>query len=616
MKSLGAKISIYAGIVVLILSVGFGFFAYHYGSSAVLAEVEQALIMQAEEAGRYVESRFEVHLSILEAISNQAGIQGMQWELQKYMLRAEVERGAQFLGFGVVDLEGVARYIDETTDNLKEQDYVIKALEGNPVVANLTVDEVSGEAVLVFAVPIKRDEQVLGVLLGKRDGLTLSEITDRLGFGASGMGFILGADGVAYAHPERAYVSNQTNLLATYSEPDQLGNAIQELGFGNTGIIRYNKDGVIHLAGLAPIPSTDWVIGIGALENEVLENINGFQKLTVVIALVLVLLGFVAALIIARQISNPLRKVQETIEVVAEGDLTKSVDVKAKDEVGRVASALNTTIESMRGVISLLADTTGELGGTSEQMAATSEQVSASIEEIASTTNQFSSALDLMNRNAQTMSRNVQEISDKATRGETAVKGIVEEMGQLRDNTEKLARDISNLGTLSNQIGQIVDVINDIAEQTNLLALNAAIEAARAGEHGRGFAVVADEVRKLAEESSHATTEIETLISQIQSGIAHAVNDMNLGAKQTADALISVGDSGEILQGILSEVEGIVGAVQQITTGLEEANSSGQEIAGATEEQAASIGAIAAFAQKLSDLGVKLQELVSHFKIA
>ncbi len=273
------------------------------------------------------------------------------------------------------------------------------------------------------------------------------------------------------------------------------------------------------------------------------------------------------------------------------------------------------TVENLRQAIGLVADATNELAGTSQQMAAASEEVSASIEEVASTTNQFSSALDMMNESAQSMGEKADNISKQALQGEDAIEDIVKQMNGLRDDTQHMSDDVTKLGTLSNEVGKIVDVISAIADQTNLLALNAAIEAARAGEHGRGFAVVADEVRKLAEQSSAATSEITSLINQIQGGISSTVSGMDHSTNQATHAMDSVDKSGQILRSILRAVEGIVGQVQEISAVIEQTNSGGHEIASATEEQAASIQQVSNSAQDLTDMGAKLQELVRHFKL-
>ncbi len=615
MNSITTKISVYAGILVLIICAGLGFFAYNSGSSAVLGEVEQALVLQAEEAARYVEGRFELQLSTLEAIAERPEISSMDWQEQFPVLRAEHDRLGQFMAIGVVDSSGFARYDDGTTAELGDRDYVIQALAGKSMVSDLVVSRVNNSLVLMYAVPIKRDGQIVGALLGRRDGAVLSDITDRLGFGDAGWAFIVHPDGTAYANPNREDVINQVNLFQTQGNPGEIGFAIQELGVGNTGTIRYGHDGAARLAGLAPIPSTGWMIGIGALESNVLQGVDKFRTLLVWISIAFVLVGIVAAVIIARQIANPLQEVQKVIEAVAEGDLTQTVKVRTQDEIGRVASALNETISSVAKAMGLVSEATNELGETSQEMAAASQEVSASIEEVASTTNQFSSTLDRMNVNAQEMGKNVEVISNNAAEGQSAIEDILKQINELHNNTQDSTRNISKLGTLSDEIGHIVDVIGDIAEQTNLLALNAAIEAARAGEHGRGFAVVAEEVRKLAEQSATATTEITQLISQIQNGVTTSVVDMNKGAEQVSATVNSVDESGVILRKILEEVGGIVGAVQEISEGLEQSNIGGHEIASATEEQAASMQQVSQSAQDLTDMGAKLAELVDHFRL-
>ncbi len=213
------------------------------------------------------------------------------------------------------------------------------------------------------------------------------------------------------------------------------------------------------------------------------------------------------------------------------------------------------------------------------------------------------------------MNETVQGVSRQAADGTRAISDIVRQMQILRDNTQNLANEVGSLGSLSDEIGNIVNTISAIADQTNLLALNAAIEAARAGEHGRGFAVVADEVRKLAEQSSTATTDIGSLIGQIQNGITATVSGMSEGSRQAEMALDNVNQSSEILGNILEAVEEIERQVEEFTAGLEQVNSGGHEIASATEEQAASMQEVANSAQDLMDMGTKLKELIQHFKL-
>lgn len=614
-RGIAFKVSLYIGILVLFICGGLGIFAYTSGSSAVRDQVEQALIIQAQEAAGYVERTIQVELSTLETIAARPEITSMDWDVQRPVLQSEWGRLDSFLALGVVESNGIAQYSDGTSADLGNRDYVIKAFQDQSVVSDVLVSRVDGSLVVMAAVPIKNNGQVVGVLLGRLNGGTLSDITDGLGFGVNGWADIISADGTIFAHPERNYVLTQRNLLTDKDNLADAGRAIKELGVGNIGVVDYVLDGTARIVGYAPMTSTGWTIGIGAMEDEVLQRMYELRSITIIIALVYLTIGITVAIFLARQVANPLKQVQDVIEAAAAGDLTKFADVKSKDEIGAVADAVNKTMESIGKILVMTSDTALQLANTSAESAAAAQEVSASIEEVASTTNEFSSNLDAMNTNAQTMSNTANDVSEQAADGAKAINDIVKQMQSLRDNTRGLADEVSNLGSLSQEIGTIVDTISAIADQTNLLALNAAIEAARAGEHGRGFAVVADEVRKLAEESSSATTDIASLIGEIQAGISSTVNGMEQSTVQTEQALKNVNYSSESLNQILNAVERINSQIEEFSTGLAETNTGGHEIASATEEQAASMQQIASSAQELSNLGVQLQELVQQFKL-
>lgn len=613
-RSIAFRIGVYVGVLVLVICAGLGYLAYNRGSSAVINQVEQALVMQAEEAAVYVQSRIDADLTVLQTIAARPEVVTMIWALQRHVLEFEVGRLDQYITMGVVKPDGSAQYTDWTTAELGDRDYVIRAFKGESVVSDPIISRVDGSLVLMYAVPILDEDKIVGVLIGRTDGASLSEITDRLGFGANGWANIMGQDGTIYAYPDRTYVLDQRNYFTDTAELAEAGQAIQKLGVGNTGVVRYDYAGTPAISAFAPIPSTGWMIGVGASQNDVLKDVYSLRNFILAITGVLLALGIAVAVFLARQIAQPLQAVQDAIEAAAEGDLTQSVTAKSNDEIGRVSNALNRTMESIRGVLGLTAETTSHLADTSERLAAASQQVSASVEEVASTANEFSSTLDAMNTNAQVMQETVQGVSHQAADGSNAIQNIVQQMTALRDNTRRLASDVTDLGSLSNEIGNIANTISAIADQTNLLALNAAIEAARAGDHGRGFAVVADEVRKLAEQSSAATTDIEALIAQIQSGITATVKGMDDGSAQTDVALASVNQSSEILNSILSAVGEIAQQVEQFTAGLSQVNSGGHEIASATQQQAASMEEVATAAQDLMNMGTRLQELIQHFK--
>ncbi|HKM43753.1 MAG TPA: methyl-accepting chemotaxis protein, partial [Limnochordia bacterium] len=568
LKTMAAKMSLYVGVLLLVICVVLGVVSYQRGASAVREEINEALSLIAEEGSRYLEATFEMQLAVLQTVAERNEIKSMNWDQQRPTILSEEGRLSQFLALGVVDKTGLARYTDGSTANLADRAYVIDALAGKSVVSDLIVSRVNNSLVLMYAVPIRENGRVVGVLIARGDGMMLSDITDPLGFGENGWAYIINSTGNLYAYPDRQMVLDEANVFDSQSPLINVGRAIQDTNASGDEVVvvRYTlDDGEVRLVGLAPILSKGWTIGVGAMERGELAHIDQLRTYLIAISLVLTAVGVIVATFISRRLANPLREVQEVIEAVADGDLTREARVTTTDEIGRVAQALNTTVASIRQALGLVSSTTDELASTSQEMAAAAEEVSASIEEVASTTNEFSSSLDMMNTNAQNMSKTVTGISNQATEGDAAVVNVIKQMNALRENTQNMSNDVSALGTLSDEIGKIVDAISAIADQTNLLALNAAIEAARAGEHGRGFAVVADEVRKLAEESSGATAEITTLINQIQGRISATVTGMGHSAEQADQALASVDASGTILREILGAVDGIVDQVQAIS---------------------------------------------------
>ena len=614
-RSIAGRISFSVGVLILVICLGLGFLAYLRGSSAVIKQVEQALLMQAEESAHYVESRITIHLSTLEAIAARPEIQSMDWTLQQPVLQSELERLGIYEALSVVYPNGDAMHEDGTVGNEGDRDYVQRAFSGTATVSDLIVNRATGTVVFGIAAPIKVDDQVVGVLMARASAVSLSEITARLTFGESGAAFIVSRDGTILAGPVREYVLEQRNVFTDTAELAPIGEAIRELGVGNAGVVRYPYLDDTVITALAPMPQTGWMIGIGALESEVLSDVYDLMRYMAVISLGFLAVGIIVSVIVSRRIAAPLIQQKTVVGGIADGDFTQTVPVKTSDEVGALGRALNQTVERMRHALGLTSDTTDRVKITSEELAAAAEEVSASIEEVASVTNQFSSSLDDMNNNAQRMNTKVQEISKQVTDGTEAIVNITGQMNSLRDNIQRMALEVGELGTLSKQIGNIAGMIEDIAEQTNLLALNAAIEAARAGEHGRGFAVVAEEVRKLAEQSSEATTEIGTLITQIQARISSAVADMSQGSNQADQAIAQVHESSDLLNSILGVVEEIMTQITEFSGALKQLNVGGHEVASATGQQAAAIEKVAGSAQELTEICSKLRMIVDRFKL-
>jgi methyl-accepting chemotaxis protein len=583
----------------------------------MIEHTEGIVMSSAAEASDYLERQIQQELEMLTGIASRVEIRAVaNWRIREEVLISETARLQNFASLGIMELDGYTRFHDGSEADFGWEDFALRALNGEVVVSDPFVFPITNELIMMYAVPIYEGNRIIGVLVGKKEGTALSDMISGLGYGENGYAYVFNQEGRILAHPDVSYVRGQINIFDEESTVHQIGLAVEKLGLGHRGVIRYVlEDDATRLVGLAPMEYTGWTIGVSAMEDEVLASVRELATVIIGIAVVVAGVGALLVALIGTRIARPLKDIQSVMAAVANGDLTQTVAVKSGDEVGQAAESINKSMENIRGVLQVVTDAINRLAGTSADMAAASEEVSASIEEVASTTNQFSATLDRMHNNARLMNDISREVSEHASAGEQSLEAIVEQMHELRKNTNELADKVNTVGASSKKIGEIVNTINNIAEQTNLLALNAAIEAARAGEHGRGFAVVADEVRKLAEQSAQATAEIAALVRQTQVDIDAAVREMHDESVHVDQLLVTVRESANQLHKILDAVNEITDQIEELTKGLTEVNASGHEIASATEEQAASIQHIATSAHELTEMVERLRQQTDFFTL-
>jgi methyl-accepting chemotaxis protein len=334
--------------------------------------------------------------------------------------------------------------------------------------------------------------------------------------------------------------------------------------------------------------------------------------------------------LINRIIMAPIRGTVQVIESMAAGDLTRRIDASSFDEIGNMARHLNDFIDSLQDTMRSFANNAVELANASAELNSTAERIATGAEEVAAQSATVATAGEEMSatsgdiaQNCQMAAEGAQRASQSAQNGAVVVDKTVAVMGQIADKVQETARTVESLGARSDQIGNIIGTIEDIADQTNLLALNAAIEAARAGEQGRGFAVVADEVRALAERTTRATREIGEMIKAIQSETKGAVAAMEQGVHQVETGTEEAARSGAALRDILEQVNDVAMQVNQIATAAEEQTATTSEISSNMHQitdvvQETSRGAqeSSAAAHRLSLLAAELQHAVARFRVS
>ncbi len=377
----------------------------------------------------------------------------------------------------------------------------------------------------------------------------------------------------------------------------------------------------------------------------------------IITVIVAVIIALVLSMLISRMITKPLSQVQTAMSLAEKGDFTVSVDYKSKDELGSLASSFNSQTNTLRELIANIGNTSDQVAAFSEELSASSgettratEHISEVIQDVAEnsqgqvdrivgtieTLNQLVDGVGAITENASFVSTRSNETSKKSADGNVAIQTVVKQMNSINTAIGGLNTVIVELGERSNEIGEIVQVITGIAGQTNLLALNAAIEAARAGEQGKGFAVVADEVRKLAEQSGESAQKISGLIGNIQAETEKAVESMQFATNEVKEGIGMVSIAGETfvdIQAAITDVttqieevsgsitemfrdtESMVQAVSHIQHAAQDSCGNTESASAATEEQLASMQEIAAASTSLSNMAEELQNQIRKFKV-
>ncbi|NMO78357.1 methyl-accepting chemotaxis protein [Niallia alba] len=390
------------------------------------------------------------------------------------------------------------------------------------------------------------------------------------------------------------------------------------------------------------------------------ENESYYSTMILVTAgiiIVSVALAVLFGLYISLMIVAPIKRLKALMEKGGQGDFSERSAYIGKDEVGSLSDSYNTMADGMKGLIEMLSETSHHLASSSEQLSSSSEESSKASEHISETIQELavgsetqmrlmeSSSEGIRNVNettgsiterAKKVAETAEQTSDVSAEGAKRISEVTTQMKSINNNVASLAQSIATLESRINEIGDITKVITDISSQTNLLALNAAIEAARAGEQGKGFAVVADEVRKLAEQTAGSAEQITNLISQIQTDSKNTSLSMTTAANDVDAGINIVQDAGEAFKKIEGSVNELVILVEEVSGSLNqlkehtntinasilevnsmasEAAASTENVSAATEEQVASMQEIAASSTSLAQLASDLQEKIKQFKI-
>ncbi len=664
-KSLTTKIAISFGLLILVICVGYGFLSYALAADTLEKETEYSLQSISQQGGKIVQSRIETELNLLETLAETRSINdpNIPWAEKLNILNAEIMTYGH-IRMGIAGTDGKMQTTDLSSVDIKESLYFTKPMLGEQYVSDPFIDEDGSSVVMAFSVPIKYNGQVVAVLVAIRDGNTLSDLISDITFRELGKAFMLNDSGITIAHDNRDLVLQMENIIEkakTNPELLSLSKVHEQMAKGESGLGEYIYEGIAKTIGFAPVPGTNWSLGITDPREEALEGLQKLKLFSLIISIIFIVGGCLFAVTIAIGIMRPITHVTNLLSNIATGDFTQSIpekETKRKDQIGLLTRSLDTMQKSIKTLVSgviqesnnvsesidILNEEMKSLNNHIEDVSATTQELSASMEETAASSEE-------MNATSLEIDAAIESIAAKAEDGATTAKEISNRANALKDKarlSQQRAVDVYSQAHAQlkeaieqskavDQINVLTGTILQITSQTNLLALNAAIEAARAGEAGKGFAVLSDEIRKLAENSKNAVTEIQKITQEVVSSVSNLsessenlLSFMDKTVLADYEALVETGEQydkdaeqvDQIMTDFSATSEQLSASIQNMIKAINEITYATNEGASGTSNIAQKVGGIVEAAGEVVNQGniskgssEKLAEMVSKFKV-
>lgn len=659
----------------MIVSLGTMFgLSYYFAKQALSTSVNQAAQALSKDYANQAYAGIQEKITQLEdlAVDPRLRSGNNRQQIVATMAENRARLNISLLSFTFPDSSSVRD--DGVASNVADRAYIQQAFKTQKTaISDPLIAKATGKWSVAIAVPVFDNGKLTGLLVGTIALDGLNELVKDIQFKDSGYGLIIDGTGTVIAHGRNPELVGKINVkqkkispdlkLETAEIDDQLASLFTAAMEGKDTIhgTYHFLDDVTRQGILTPISlpgSQKWIIMVSAPMDEVVKEVGQLSRIMSVIAFLCIILAIIVVIWLSSRIARPIVMIRDEALLLASGDLRpRAIAIRSRNEIGQLADTFSQMADMLRGLIikvqqkaETVASSSEELTASAQQSSNAANQVAESINQIAASSGQQTEALSSMLATVKNISASIEQIaaasrhitqiaadtSRSTEEGHQAIAAAMEQMKNIGEMSNEVQKMIGKLAHGAQEIGEIVTLISTIAGQTNLLALNAAIEAARAGEAGRGFAVVADEVRKLAEESDLAAKKITELIhrNEIDMNQAIAVTQtsnetVNAGINRVSSAGSTFRTISDSVAGLSARIDDITGPIGQIAQGSkdlvdsvqnieqtsQENSAEAQTVSAATEEQVAAMQEVAASSEALNQTSAELQAAVDNFKV-
>ncbi|MEG2893736.1 MAG: methyl-accepting chemotaxis protein, partial [Clostridium sp.] len=652
LKSIKSKLILSINLFTIVICLSLAAVSIQISKHTIDDTVGTSLPQVAQQAADKVEARINGHLSTIELLATDPRLVNEKVSIQDKLaiLAVEAKRSGHY-SMTYSDVKGDGYTTDNKHFDISKDLTFQEAVKGKSNASSPFPNLTDGSLVVIYSVPLYKDGNIVGVINAVRNGDELNNYVKDIKYGETGGAYILDKTGTIIADVDKELVLKQDNAIAN-AKKDPENNELQSMAEveskmikGEQGIGVASYSGKPYHVGYAPIKSSNWSVGLMVESSEVYSEVGNLTLISLGASILFIILGAIYALILAKGIIKPINGAAKELNNISNGDLTSNIDSKIsnrKDEIGDMIKSIDIMKSSIIDIVNGIKESSGEMQGFTVNLAAVSKELTASSDNITVATTEvakgntdqasdlvditgiledFGHKLDGLAELIISIGKATGEIKTMSDSSNADMDKVVGSVNTVNREFKGLIERTETVETNVTKINEITELINNISDQTNLLALNAAIEAARAGEAGRGFSVVADEIRKLAEQSKDSSANILNIVNQISGETKEMAN-------ATKSVSVEINNQENSIRTAIESFENITNAVNKIAPQMDEATESlvylnenkseiitriesssaiAEEVSASSQEIAASAGELENAANNIADSINKLE---------